>query len=82
LESKILEEVAEVLRRAATVGVPQWRTLVWDHEPETMLLTEAGGSVIYLHGTDYDSATTQTGLPLAHNPAIAQVLVGMIQAKD
>ncbi len=29
-----------------------WRTLVWDHAPGALLLTEAGGAVLHLDGTN------------------------------
>lgn len=58
-----------------------WRTLVWDHAPGALLLTEAGGSVTHLDGSPYLPMRPMTGLLLAHNPLIARALLGVVQAK-
>jgi fructose-1,6-bisphosphatase/inositol monophosphatase family enzyme len=58
-----------------------WRTLVWDHAPGALLLTEAGGSVTYLDGAPYRPPHSVTGLLIAHNPLIAQAILGVVQAK-
>jgi fructose-1,6-bisphosphatase/inositol monophosphatase family enzyme len=54
-----------------------WRTLVWDHAPGALLLTEAGGSVTCLDGTPYDPCRSKPGLLLAYNPAIARELISL-----
>lgn len=54
-----------------------WRTLVWDHAPGALLLTEAGGSVTHLDGTPYHPARQRTGLLLAHNALISKALLGL-----
>ena len=59
-----------------------WRTLVWDHAPGVLLLTEAGGSVTHLDGIPYDPAMPRTGLLLAHNPAIAESLLELMRANS
>lgn len=58
-----------------------WRTLVWDHAPGTLLLTEAGGSVTYLDGTPYHPSRSQTGLLLARNSLISKILLGVTARK-
>jgi fructose-1,6-bisphosphatase/inositol monophosphatase family enzyme len=55
-----------------------WRTLVWDHAPGALLLTEAGGSATYFDGSPYDPCRSQTGLLLAHNPFISRALLDFI----
>jgi fructose-1,6-bisphosphatase/inositol monophosphatase family enzyme len=55
-----------------------WRTLVWDHAPGVLLLTEAGGSVMHLDGSPYVPCRSQPGLLLAHNSGIADFLIEMI----
>jgi fructose-1,6-bisphosphatase/inositol monophosphatase family enzyme len=59
-----------------------WRTLVWDHAPGALLVTEAGGSVTYLDGTPYVPCRAQTGLLLAHNPMISNLLLGAVARHD
>jgi fructose-1,6-bisphosphatase/inositol monophosphatase family enzyme len=59
-----------------------WRTLIWDHAPGALLLTEAGGSVTHLDGAPYRPTKPVTGLLLAHNPLIAQALLGVAQGKS
>lgn len=58
-----------------------WRTLIWDHAPGVLLLTEAGGSATYLDGTPYDPCRFETGLLLSHNALIAQFLLD-VATKD
>jgi fructose-1,6-bisphosphatase/inositol monophosphatase family enzyme len=58
-----------------------WRTLVWDHAPGALLLTEAGGSVTHLDGVPYRPTIPMTGLLLAHNPLIARALLAVAHAK-
>ena len=55
-----------------------WRTLVWDHAPGALLLTEAGGSVTHLDGAPYHPSRARTGLLLTHNPLISKVLLSSI----
>lgn len=59
-----------------------WRTLVWDHAPGALLLTEAGGSVTHLDGAPYHPARPRTGLLLAHNPLISNALLTSIAHHD
>lgn len=58
-----------------------WRTLVWDHAPGALLLTEAGGSVTHLDGIPYSPAIPRAGLLLAHNPTIARALLHLMQPR-
>jgi fructose-1,6-bisphosphatase/inositol monophosphatase family enzyme len=55
-----------------------WRTLLWDHAPGALILTEAGGTVTYLDGTPYDPCRSQTGLLLAHNDQVSNHLLSAI----
>ena len=59
-----------------------WRTLVWDHAPGALILTEAGGAVLHLDGTEYRPATPRTGLLLAHNTSISGALLDLIEPRD
>lgn len=59
-----------------------WRTLVWDHAPGALLLSEAGGAATYLDGTPYQPTSTRTGLLLTHNPLISKALLGAIAQRD
>jgi len=52
-----------------------WRTLVWDHAPGVLFLTEAGGSATHLDGTPYHPCRPQSGLLLAHHPSIGRDLI-------
>lgn len=54
-----------------------WRTLVWDHAPGALLLTEAGGTASNLDGTPYRPSRSQTGLLLAHNGLISDLLLNV-----
>lgn len=54
-----------------------WRTLVWDHAPGVLLLTEAGGCAIHLDGTIYTPAVARSGLLLAHDAAVANTLLAL-----
>lgn len=56
-----------------------WRTLVWDHAPGALFLTEAGGSVTHLDGAPYHPSRSRTGLLLAHNPFISKMLLGLVE---
>lgn len=58
-----------------------WRTLIWDHAPGVLLLTEAGGSAKYLDRRPYDPCRSQTGLLLSHNALIAQFLLDAVTAE-
>jgi fructose-1,6-bisphosphatase/inositol monophosphatase family enzyme len=42
-----------------------WRTMPWDHAPGTLLVTEAGGTVRRLDGTEYHPAEERPGLLVA-----------------
>jgi fructose-1,6-bisphosphatase/inositol monophosphatase family enzyme len=57
-----------------------WRTLVWDHAPGALLVSEAGGKVVYLDGSTYDPCISRAGLLSAHNPAIADAVLGLCRA--
>jgi fructose-1,6-bisphosphatase/inositol monophosphatase family enzyme len=48
-----------------------WRTLAWDHAPGALILTEAGGAVMYLDGAAYDPTQVRTGLLLAINAGVS-----------
>lgn len=52
-----------------------WRTLVWDHAPGALLLTEAGGCAIHLDGATYDPTIMRSGLLLAHDPDVARTFL-------
>ena len=54
-----------------------WRTLVWDHAPGVLLLTEAGGCAIHLDGTRYDPTVARSGLLLTHDAAVADTLLAL-----
>jgi fructose-1,6-bisphosphatase/inositol monophosphatase family enzyme len=54
-----------------------WRTLVWDHAPGVLLLTEAGGSATYLDGAPYDPCRSRVGLLLAHHPSLVPALIDL-----
>lgn len=47
-----------------------WRTFVWDHAPGALILTEAGGRVARLDGTDYRVGQTGSGMIAAATPAL------------
>lgn len=47
-----------------------WRTLVWDHAPGALILTEAGGRVARLDGTPYRIGQTTTGMIAAATPKL------------
>jgi fructose-1,6-bisphosphatase/inositol monophosphatase family enzyme len=52
-----------------------WRTLVWDHAPGALLLTEAGGAATFLDGSRYCPTASRTGLLLTHRAETARVLL-------
>lgn len=56
-----------------------WRTLAWDHLPGALFLTEAGGTVSHLDGTNYRPASRQSGLLLAHNSLVHSKLLSLIK---
>ena len=47
-----------------------WRILPWDHLPGTLIVTEAGGTVRRLDGSDYRPAEDRRGLLVAANAEI------------
>jgi fructose-1,6-bisphosphatase/inositol monophosphatase family enzyme len=51
-----------------------WRTLPWDHVPGALFLTEAGGRAARLDGRAYRADQLGSGLLLAHNALIWQVV--------
>ena len=59
-----------------------WRTLVWDHAPGALLLSEAGGSAVYLDGSPYDPCQSKTGLILTRDQSIADMMLGLIAEKS
>lgn len=54
-----------------------WRTLVWDHAPGALLLSEAGGRVMHLDGSTYDPCIARSGLLLAHDPTVAETFLAL-----
>lgn len=52
-----------------------WRTLVWDHAPGALLLTEAGGAATFLDGSPYRPTQSRTGLLLTHRAPSARDLL-------
>ena len=52
-----------------------WRTLVWDHAPGALLVTEAGGCVLHLDGTPYRPSVARTGLLVARHAEVAARLL-------
>ena len=42
-----------------------WRILPWDHVPGSLILREAGGTVLHLDGTDYRPTDSERGLLVA-----------------
>ena len=59
-----------------------WRTLVWDHAPGVLLLTEAGGVARRPDGAPYRPAEPGTGMLLAHNEAIAQEIEKLLRGGE
>jgi fructose-1,6-bisphosphatase/inositol monophosphatase family enzyme len=51
-----------------------WRILPWDHLPGTLILREAGGTVLHLDGSDYHPTDRERGLLVAPNPEIWQTV--------
>jgi fructose-1,6-bisphosphatase/inositol monophosphatase family enzyme len=47
-----------------------WRILPWDHLPGTLILREAGGTILHLDGSDYHPTDSERGLLVAPNPEI------------
>lgn len=52
-----------------------WRTLVWDHAPGALLISEAGGSVSHLDGARYDPLISRSGLLVAHDGHVSETLL-------
>ncbi|MFG1607499.1 inositol monophosphatase family protein [Actinoplanes sp. NPDC049265] len=44
-----------------------WRVLPWDHVPGSLILREAGGTVLHLDGSAYHPADSERGLLVAPN---------------
>lgn len=59
-----------------------WRTLVWDHAPGALLLTEAGGSVTYFDGEPYCPTSTRTGIFLTHNSLLSNMLLAAVAQRS
>ena len=59
-----------------------WRTLIWDHAPGALLLSEAGGCVIHLDGARYDPLTPRSGLIVAHDPSVAETLLKLTRSQQ
>jgi fructose-1,6-bisphosphatase/inositol monophosphatase family enzyme len=47
-----------------------WRVLPWDHVPGSLILREAGGTVLHLDGSAYRPADSERGLLVAPNDEI------------
>lgn len=59
-----------------------WRTLVWDHAPGALLLSEAGGALTYLDGARYCPTSNRSGLLLAHNPLLSNMLLAAVSPSN
>jgi fructose-1,6-bisphosphatase/inositol monophosphatase family enzyme len=44
-----------------------WRILPWDHVPGSLIVREAGGTVLHLDGSGYSPADSERGLLVAPN---------------
>jgi fructose-1,6-bisphosphatase/inositol monophosphatase family enzyme len=51
-----------------------WRLLPWDHVPGTLIVREAGGTVLHLDGTPYQPTDSERGLLVAANEDIWQTV--------
>ena len=47
-----------------------WRVLPWDHVPGSLIVREAGGTVLHLDGTEYHPVDSEQGLLVAPNPEV------------
>jgi fructose-1,6-bisphosphatase/inositol monophosphatase family enzyme len=47
-----------------------WRVLPWDHVPGSLILREAGGTVLHLDGSAYRPADSERGLLVAPNDEV------------
>lgn len=47
-----------------------WRILPWDHVPGSLIVREAGGTVLHLDGSPYRATDSDLGLLVAANPDI------------
>src|SRR5690349_23752988 len=47
-----------------------WRILPWDHVPGSLIVREAGGTVLHLDGSTYRPADAELGLLVAANEEI------------
>jgi fructose-1,6-bisphosphatase/inositol monophosphatase family enzyme len=54
-----------------------WRTLVWDHAPGALLVSEAGGRVVHLDGSPYSPLIARSGLLIAQDSSVAARLLGL-----
>ena len=59
-----------------------WRTLIWDHAPGALVLSEAGGCVIHLDGARYDPLTPRSGLIVAYDPSVAETLLKLTRSQQ
>jgi len=57
-----------------------WRTLVWDHAPGALLVSEAGGCVVHLDGARYDPVAPRSGLFVTHDTSVAETLVKLTRS--
>lgn len=55
-----------------------WRILPWDHTPGTLILREAGGTVLHLDGSAYLPTDSQRGLLVAANQDIWHTVRGTL----
>jgi fructose-1,6-bisphosphatase/inositol monophosphatase family enzyme len=51
-----------------------WRVLPWDHVPGSLILREAGGTVLHLDGSDYHPVDSERGLLVAPNHEVWQTV--------
>ncbi len=59
-----------------------WRTLIWDHAPGALLLTEAGGLATGIDGSPYRPSSMKPGLLLAHNPLISSRMLDLLGRRE
>ena len=51
-----------------------WRILPWDHVPGSLILREAGGTVLHLDGSEYRPTDSERGLLVASNTDVWQTV--------
>jgi fructose-1,6-bisphosphatase/inositol monophosphatase family enzyme len=55
-----------------------WRILPWDHVPGSLIVREAGGTVLHLDGSDYRPTDSERGLLVAPNADIWHTVRGTL----